>query len=75
MKKKAYREKIVVLEKGREKGLEGVTLPGEVLRKLELIPGAEVEVCVDESRRWIIIRALHGEDFLDHFRDSVDSMA
>lgn len=56
-------------------GAEGVTLPEEFLRYLELIPGAEVEVKLDRKRKWIVIRPLHGEDFIDHFKDSMESMA
>jgi len=65
------REKIVRIEKNKE----GIVLPDEFLRYLELIPGAEVEVRLDKKRKWVIIRALHGEDFLEHFRDSMESMA
>lgn len=65
------KEKIVKIEKGKE----GVALPDEYLRFLELIPGAEVEVRLDRKRRWIVIRPLHGEDFLEHFKDTMESMA
>lgn len=65
------KEKIVRIEKGRE----GVALPGEFLRFLELIPGAEVEVRLDKQKKWIVIRPMHGEDFLEHFRDTMESMA
>jgi len=65
------KEKIVRIEKNKE----GIVLPDEFLRYLELIPGAEVEVRLDKKRKWVIIRALHGEDFLEHFRDSMESMA
>lgn len=68
------KEKIVKISKGKE----GIVLPGEYLRALELIPGAEVEVRVDKKKQWIIIRPLHGDDFeeyLEHFRDSMESMA
>jgi len=65
------REKIVRIEKNKE----GIVLPDEFLRYLELIPGAEVEIRLDKKRKWVIIRALHGEDFLEHFRDSMESMA
>lgn len=65
------REKIVQIEKGKE----GVALPQEFLGHLELTPGAEVEIKLDRKRKWIIIRPLHGEDFLEHFRDSMESMA
>lgn len=65
------KEKIVRIEKGKE----GVALPEEFLRSLELIPGAEVEIKLDKKNRWIIIRPMHGEDFLEHFRDSMESMA
>ncbi len=65
------KEKIVKMEKGKE----GVTLPGDFLRYLELIPGAEVELRLDKKKKWIIIRPLHGEDFVEHFKDSMESMA
>lgn len=67
----AMKEKIVKIEKGKE----GVALPEEFLRFLELIPGAEVEVRLDKKRKWIVIRPKHGEDFLEHFRDTMESMA
>lgn len=65
------KEKIIKIEKGKE----GVALPQEYMRFLELIPGAEVEVRLDKKNRWIIIRPMHGEDFIEHFKDSVESMA
>lgn len=65
------KEKIVRIEKGKE----GIVLPEEYLRFLELIPGAEVEVRLDKGKRWIIIRPMHGEDFMEHFKDSMESMA
>lgn len=58
-----------------EKGKEGVPLPEEFLRFLELVPGAEVEMRLDKKRRWIVIRALHGEDFIEHFKESMETMA
>lgn len=58
-----------------EKGKEGVALPEEYLRYLELIPGAEVELRLDKKKKWIILRPMHGEDFLEHFRDTMDTMA
>ncbi|HZX36168.1 MAG TPA: hypothetical protein VFF54_06710 [Thermodesulfobacteriota bacterium] len=65
------KEKIVKTGKGKE----GVTLPGDFLRYLDLIPGAEVELRLDKKKKWIIIRPLHGEDFVEHFKDSMESMA
>ncbi len=65
------KEKIVQIEKGKE----GITLPAEFLRYLELIPGAQVEVKLDKEKKWILVRPLHAEDFLDHFKDAIDSMA
>ncbi len=65
------KEKIVVIEKGKE----GVALPDEYLRYLELIPGAEVEIKLDKKRKWIILKPLHGEDFFEHFKESMESMA
>jgi len=58
-----------------EKGQEGIALPEDYLRFLELIPGAEVELVLDKKRKWIIVRPLHGEDFVEHFKTSVDSMS
>jgi bifunctional DNA-binding transcriptional regulator/antitoxin component of YhaV-PrlF toxin-antitoxin module len=57
------------------KGEEGIILPEEYLRYLELIPGAEVELILDKKRRCIVIRPLHGEDFIEHFKPSMESMA
>ncbi len=71
MMERPVKTKIVRIEKGKE----GVALPEEYLMELELIPGAEVEVMLDKKRRWIIMRPLHGEDFLEHFRDTIDHMA
>lgn len=65
------KEKIIKIEKGKE----GLVLPEEYLRHLELIPGSEVEVRLDKKKRWIIIRPMHGEDFLEHFKDTMESMA
>ncbi|OGQ59247.1 MAG: hypothetical protein A3J24_10235 [Deltaproteobacteria bacterium RIFCSPLOWO2_02_FULL_53_8] len=58
-----------------DKNAEGVAIPAEILRQLELIPGAEVEVKVDKKRKWIILRPMHGEDFIEHFRETMESMA
>ncbi len=58
-----------------ERGKAGITLPEDFLMELELIPGAEVEIKLDKSKKWIVIRPLHGEDFIDHFKDSMESMA
>lgn len=63
--------KIVQIERGKV----GVELPEEFLMALELIPGAEVELVLDKGKKWIVIRPLHGEDFIEHFKDSMDSMA
>lgn len=57
------------------KDAEGVAIPAELLRQLELIPGAEVEVRLDKKRKWIILRPMHGEDFIEHFRETMESMA
>lgn len=65
------KEKIVRIEKGKE----GIALPEDYLRYLELIPGAEVEISLDKKNKWIMIRPLHGEDFLQHFKDTMESMA
>jgi antitoxin component of MazEF toxin-antitoxin module len=65
------REKIIRIDKGRE----GVMLPDDYLRHLELIPGSEVELRLDRKKNWIIIRPMHGAEFLEHFRDSMESMA
>jgi hypothetical protein len=69
--KKHIKEKIIKIEKGKE----GIVLPEEYLRSLELIPGSEVELCLDKKRRWIILRALDSDEFIEHFRDSMESMA
>jgi antitoxin component of MazEF toxin-antitoxin module len=58
-----------------EKGAEGVALPDDYLRHLELIPGAEVELLLDKKNKWIVLRPLHGEEFLEHFRESMGNMA
>jgi len=58
-----------------EKGAEGVSLPEEFLMELELIPGSEVEIRLDKKKKWIILRPLHGEDFMEHFKDTMDNMA
>ncbi len=63
--------KIVNIERGKT----GIELPEEFLMELELIPGAEVELRLDKSKKWIIIRPLHGEDFIEHFKESMESMA
>lgn len=65
------KEKIVRVDKGKE----GVVLPEDYLRYLELIPGADVELTLDKKRKWIIIRPLHGEDFMEHFKDTMKTMA
>ncbi|MBI5902944.1 MAG: hypothetical protein HZB84_05620 [Deltaproteobacteria bacterium] len=65
------KEKIIRVSKGKE----GVALPEEYLRFLDLIPGVDVEVVLDKEKKWIIIRPMHGEDFIEHFRESMDSMA
>ena len=65
------KEKIVKIAKGKE----GIALPEDYLRYLELIPGAEVEIALDKKKKWIIIRALHGEDFMEHFKDTMETMA
>jgi bifunctional DNA-binding transcriptional regulator/antitoxin component of YhaV-PrlF toxin-antitoxin module len=65
------KEKIIKIDKHKE----GIALPEEYLRRLELIPGSEVEVCLDKKRKWIILRPLDSDDFIEHFRDSMESMA
>ncbi|MFQ5735297.1 MAG: hypothetical protein ACE5GY_00360 [Thermodesulfobacteriota bacterium] len=65
------KEKIVRIDKGKE----GVALPEEYLRFLELIPGAEVEVSLDKKNRRVLIRPTHGEDFIEHFKETMESMA
>lgn len=65
------KEKIIHLGKGQE----GIVLPQEYLRYLELIPGTEVKVELDKEGRRIIIRPLRPEDFLEHFRPSMERMA
>ncbi len=58
-----------------EKGIEAVIIPEEFLRELELIPGSEVEVILDREKRLIIIKPLSGDPFIEHFKDSMESMA
>ncbi|MDP2681511.1 MAG: hypothetical protein Q8P28_01715 [Deltaproteobacteria bacterium] len=65
------KEKIVRIDKGKE----GVVLPEDYLRYLELIPGADVELALDKKKNWIIIRPLHGEDFVEHFKTTMGAMA
>lgn len=65
------KSKIVRIEKGKE----GIILPEDYLRFLELIPNAEVELALDKKRKWIILRPLHGEDFMEHFKDTMETMA
>lgn len=65
------KEKIIRVDKGKE----GVVLPEDYLRYLELIPGADVELTLDKKRKWIIIRPLHGEDFVEHFKTTMGAMA
>lgn len=65
------KKKIIRIEKGKE----GVELPEEFLRHLELIPGAEVELKLDKEKKWIILRPLHGEDFMEHFKETMETMA
>jgi len=65
------KEKIVRVRKGQE----GIVLPDEFLRFLELIPGAEVEIVLDKEKKWIVVRPLHGDDYLEHFKASIDYMA
>ena len=55
--------------------IEGIEIPAEFLTHLELIPGAEVEIKLDKKNNWILIRPLHGEDFLNHFKESMETMA
>lgn len=69
--KDAMKTKIVRIEKGTE----GVALPQDYLRYLELIPGADVELALDKKKKWIIIRPVHGEDFLEHFKETMETMA
>ncbi len=65
------KEKIVKIDKGKE----GVIIPEEYLRYLEIIPGSEVEIALDKNKKWILIRPIHGEDFLNHFKSAMESMA
>ncbi len=58
-----------------EKGAEGVALPDDYLRHLELIPGAEVELLLDKKKKWIVLRPLHGDEFMEHFKESMENMA
>lgn len=65
------KEKIIRIEKGKE----GIAIPEEYLRFLELIPGAEVELTLDKEKKLIIIKPLKGDEFLGHFKETMDTMA
>lgn len=65
------KEKIIRISQGKE----GVELPEEYLRYLDLIPGSEIELRLDKKNKWIILRPMHGTDFVDHFRDTMELMA
>ncbi|MBI5233162.1 MAG: hypothetical protein HY880_02280 [Deltaproteobacteria bacterium] len=65
------KQKIITIGRGKE----AVELPNDYLRHLELIPGSEVEILLHKKKKWIIIRPLHGEDFMEHFKDSMETMA
>ena len=58
-----------------ERGKMGIALPEEFMIELGLIPGAEVEMKIDKKKKWVIVRPLHGEDFIGHFKESMESMA
>lgn len=65
------KEKVITIQKGKE----GIVIPEEYMRFLELVPGAEVEIQLDKKKKWILIRPLHAEDFIRHFKSTMESMA
>lgn len=65
------KERIITIQRGKE----GIILPEDYLRYLELIPGAEVEIKLDRKKKWILIRPLHAEDFVEHFKSTMEDMA
>ncbi len=65
------KKKIIKIGEGKE----AVIIPEEFLRELELIPGSEVEVILDREKKHIIIKPLSGDPFIEHFKDSMESMA
>ncbi len=58
-----------------EKGTEGIALPEDFLRKLELTLGSEVEISLDEKSKWIVLRPLGRAEFIEHFKESMETMA
>lgn len=58
-----------------EKGKEGIEIPEDYLRQLELIPGSEVELYIDKKKKWIILRPMHGDEFFEHFKETMETMA
>jgi bifunctional DNA-binding transcriptional regulator/antitoxin component of YhaV-PrlF toxin-antitoxin module len=68
---KKVKEQIGKVTEGRE----GVALPEEFLQYLELIPGADVCVELDEKKKRIIVRPISDEDFVKHFKESMENMA
>ena len=65
------KEKILKIEKGTE----AVQIPEEFMVELNLTPGSDVEVLIDKKKQWIVIRPLTGDDFREHFKDSMDTLA
>ncbi|MBI5681716.1 MAG: hypothetical protein HZC45_00835 [Deltaproteobacteria bacterium] len=65
------KEKIITIQKGKE----GIVIPEDYLRYLELIPGAEVEIRLDKKKKWLLVRPLHAKDFIEHFKSTMESMA
>lgn len=58
-----------------KKGVEAVPVPEDLLRRLGLAPGNEVEIVLDRKKNWLVIRPMHGDEFLEHFKDSMETMA
>jgi antitoxin component of MazEF toxin-antitoxin module len=68
------KEKIIQIDKENN----GIRLPDDFLRHLELIAGAEVELVLDKKKNWIVLRPLHGDEFgefFEHYKESMESMA
>ena len=58
-----------------DKESKAVELPEEFLRELGLIPGSEVEIRLEKDKGLIVIKPLGEDPFIEHFKDSMESMA
>jgi len=52
-----------------------VNLPEDFLLSLDLTPGSTVEASLDEKKGCMILKPVRGGEFLEHFKDSIESMA